>query len=267
MLASAMKTCRVGNTAEPLDTSSCFGANSLYTNAEKDACSNSVKDVVPENTGSDSYIKALPGCNPIQPGPGLATIQTGCSNVVTSFGDGGDLSSNSEAGSSTSTSVTSADKEVRPVVPIATATQSSATVSPSETSTSSGSTSGGTSSVTAADGSTWTAYGCYVDTLNPRTLANVGWWGNPITNAECAKGCSKNGFSISGAENGGQCFCGNELAGGKKAASSECNSPCVGDSSQTCGGPARLSVYKKSPSKSKKHRAHRHLGRHPQGVS
>ena len=257
-----MKTCRVGNTPEPLDSSSCFGANSLYTDAEKNACSGSVKNVVAEDTGTGSYINALPGCNPIQSGPGDATIQKNCPNVVTSLGGGSGKAVSSPA-ETTTTLATSASSKQATTSTSATTTKTSAAPSPSETS---GSTSGGPASVTAADGSTWVAAGCYVDTVNPRTLANNGWWGNPITNTECAKGCSKNGYSISGAENGGQCFCGNSLGSAAKAASSDCNSACAGDSSQKCGGPARLSVYKKSSS-TKKARAHRHLERHRQAVS
>ena len=258
-----MKTCRVGNTPEPLDSSSCFGANSLYTDAEKHACSGSVKNVVPEDTGTGSYIKALPGCNPIQSGPGDATPQNNCPGVVTSLGSGG---SGKVVSSDTTTLATSKTTSQSPTSTSVSTTKTSAAPSPSETSTSGDSTSGGPASVTAADGSTWVAAGCYVDTVNPRTLPTNGWWGNPITNTECAKGCSKLGFSIAGAENGGQCFCGNSLGSSAKVASSDCNSPCAGDSSQKCGGPARLSVYKKS-SGTKKARAHRHLERHRQAVS
>ena len=259
MLANAMKTCRVGNTGEALDTPSCFGAGSVYTDAEKQACSGSVKSVVAEDTGTTDWIKALPGCNPIQAGPGDATIQKNCPGVVTSLGDGG-------SGKVVASSATSKTTSQSSTSTSATTTKTSAAVSPSETSTSSDTGSGGPSSVTAADGSTWVAAGCYVDSVNPRTLSSNGWWGNPITNSECAKGCSKNGYSISGAENGGQCFCGNSLGNSAKVASSDCNSACAGDSSQKCGGPARLSVYKKSSS-AKKARAHRHLERHRQAVS
>lgn len=272
-----MKTCRVGNTAQRLDTEQCFGPNSVYTDAEKNSCK--VEPIVPEDIGTTNSLEALPGCNPIQPAPGPATVQTNCPNVVTSFGDVGDpgsddsgsgstpvkvatmatsASSEATSRSSTSTSVTAAENYVTP-----TTTKTSAPVSPSQASTSTGSTSSGSTSIKADDGSTWTSDGCYIDKVNPRTLATVGWFGKPMTNNECAKGCSKMGFSISGTENSGQCFCGNELVGSKKVESSDCNSPCVGDSSQMCGGSARLSVYKKSSGKkSKMGRAHRHLERH-----
>ena len=262
-----------------LKSDQCFGANGVFTDPEKQSCK--IKSVVPEDNGTTKPLKALPGCNPIQPAPGPATIQTNCPNVVTSFGDAGGLGSDSSdtgstpvkattmatsassiatTKSSTSTSVTVAENYVTP-----TTTKNSAPVSPSETSTStsSDSTSSDSTSIKADDASTWTSDGCYVDQVNPRTLATVGWFGKPITNSECSKGCSKMGFSIAGTENGGQCFCGNELVGSKKVESSECNSSCNGDSSQMCGGSARLSVYKKtSGKKSKMSRAHRHLERH-----
>ena len=262
-----MKTCRVGNTGHPLDSDACFGAGGVYTNDEKHNCK--VKNIVPEDVGTTSYLKTLPGCNPIQPAPGPATIQTNCPNVVTSFGDGSGVVS--PVSSKATTLATSTASKATPksstsvgVTTTATTSKTSSSVSPSETSTAS--TSGGSTSYKADDGSTWTFDGCYVDKVNPRTLPNNGWWGKPITNGECAKGCSKNGFSISGAENGGQCFCGNTLDS-KKVDSSECNSPCLGDASQKCGGPARLSVYRKGSTKSKKDRVHRHLERHLRAVS
>lgn len=261
-----MRTCRVGNTGKALDTPACFGAGGVYTHEEKQACK--VKNIVPEDVGTTNYLKALPGCNPIQPAPGPATVQTNCPNVVTSFGEGGgDLSPTSKAttmATSAASKATSKSSTSVGVTTTPTTSTTSAPVSPAETSTVL--TSGGSTSYKADDGSTWTFDGCYVDKLNPRTLPNVGWWGKPITNSECANGCSKNGYSISGAENGGQCFCGNTLAS-NKVASSECNSPCLGDSSQKCGGPARLSVYRKVSSKTKKDRVHRHLERHRQAIS
>ena len=259
-----MKTCRVGNTAHPLDTPDCFGVGGVYTHEEKQNCK--VNDIVPEDVGTGSYLKTLPGCNPIQPAPGPATIQTNCPNVVTTFGaSSGNTGGTSNSPTSKATTLaTSAASKATTKSSTTTTSKTSAPVSPAQTSTVS--TSGGSTSYKADDGSTWTYDGCYVDKLNPRTLPNVGWWGKPITNSECAKGCSKNGYSISGAENGGQCFCGNTLAS-NKVASSECNSPCQGDGSQKCGGPARLSVYKKSSGKSKRDRVHRHLERHREAVS
>lgn len=146
-------------------------------------------------------------------------------------------------------------------------TFSSPSEAPSTGTTSSGSSSSG-NTVTSSDGSTWAFAGCYVDQVNPvRSLGgNPEWWGQQITSSNCVDHCSKIGMSMAGTENGGQCFCGNSLVGSKQADPSECNVKCKGDSSQTCGGPARLSLYKKS-SASKRDRKHRHLARHIEAVS
>jgi hypothetical protein len=49
---------------------------------------------------------------------------------------------------------------------------------------------------------------------------------------------------INDTENSGQCFCGETMpTQGKAASDDECNLPCKGDASQTCGGKEKLSVY------------------------
>ena len=51
----------------------------------------------------------------------------------------------------------------------------------------------------------------------------------------CADKCSDGGFSYYGLVWGNQCSCGNDI-GGEQVGDSECNTPCVGDNSQMCGG-------------------------------
>ncbi len=91
MLNAAMKTCRPGNTGvPPLSDSSCFGNfGGSYTPEQMNSCT--VPPIVNEPVGwtygevdnpvggvltYGGVLNKLPGCNPIQPGPGLATIQT-----------------------------------------------------------------------------------------------------------------------------------------------------------------------------------------------
>ena len=324
-----MKTCMVGNTGEPLDSNTCFGAGALYDSDTQNNCR--VKNIIDEDVGlaggessvdnpygvvtHGGVLPHLPGCNPIQPGPADATIQTNCayslpsgfipgaalgsqdgagsvsSPSTNSTGSAGTTSSMTSSATTMATSVSSmasaqqssasvVDQKLTntPAMPIATATSkvsttSSSTGSPSESGTSTGSTSPSSSSgssagkITTSDGASWQLIGCYSDQLTPvRSLGgNPEWWGEQITSSNCADHCSKIGMSMAGTENGGQCFCGNSLVGSKKLASSVCSAKCNGDSSQTCGGPAALSVYKKSWSSRKK--AHRHLARHIEVVS
>ncbi|KAI9844685.1 MAG: hypothetical protein M1837_005427 [Sclerophora amabilis] len=132
---------------------------------------------------------------------------------------------------------------------------------------SSDSTSDAGSELTLTEG--WKAEGCYIDPLNPRALDFNGWWGEAITSTGCVKFCDSQGYEIAGTENAGQCFCGHKLNGGKAAAnSSECSLKCRGDDKQTCGGPKRLSLFKKSSSSKAKMRrsVHRHGKRHSHDV-
>ena len=292
-----MKTCYIGDGGS-LDYDECFGAGSLYDDATASNCR--AKNIVDEDVGltggesskddSETYggvLPHLPGCNPIQLGPQLATAQTNCPYSwpqTLSDGSGGSGASVDPLPTTMATSVSSTavaqqssasvvDQQLTntPVMPIvATTSQSTTTTSsPAESATSTGSTGSdsGASHMTAADGSTWQLMGCFTDQLNPvRSLGtNPEWWGENITSSNCVDHCSKIGMSMSGTENGGQCFCGTSLVNSKQVDISKCNTPCNGDASQTCGGSGTLSVYKKSGGQTK--RTHRHLARHLEAVS
>ena len=126
-----------------------------------------------------------------------------------------------------------------------------------------GPSSSGLSNVTLPSG--WTAAGCYVDNLNPRSLNGdlFAYWGEAMTSSGCAAHCSTEGFTYAGTENAGQCFCGNELVQSATAPATDCNLPCEGSASETCGGPARLSVFTSSSSTTSTVRRRRsHMRRH-----
>ena len=293
-----MKTCYNGNGGPPLDSDQCFGAGGLYDGTTQRNCR--AKNIVAEDVGltggvssyddSKTYggvLPHLPGCNPIQPGPQLATIQTNCPYSwpqTLSDGSGGSVASVDPSPTTMATSVSSttvvqqssasvADQHLinTPVMSVVTTTSQSTTTtsSPAESATPTGSTGSdsGTSHITAADGSTWQLMGCFTDQLNPvRSLGTTPeWWGKDITSSNCVDHCSKISTSMSGTENGGQCFCGTSLVNSKQVDTSKCNTPCTGDAGQTCGGGGTLSVYKKSGGQSK--RTHRHLARHLEAVS
>nr|XP_036580691.1 WSC domain-containing protein [Colletotrichum truncatum]KAF6788686.1 WSC domain-containing protein [Colletotrichum truncatum] len=87
--------------------------------------------------------------------------------------------------------------------------------------------------------------GCYVDV--GRTIAEAGTSSNLMTNEVCTKFCFDKGFSYAGTEWYGECYCGNALAkGGVLANEADCVTPCNGNSTQPCGGPNRLTLYKTS---------------------
>jgi len=83
--------------------------------------------------------------------------------------------------------------------------------------------------------------GCYVDT-SARVLNQAA----PITGTEttvelCQGLCWAGGYLYAGLQDGDQCFCGSNP--GTLAPGTDCNTPCAGDSTQTCGGAWRNSVY------------------------
>ncbi|KAK3379464.1 hypothetical protein B0T24DRAFT_157377 [Lasiosphaeria ovina] len=87
--------------------------------------------------------------------------------------------------------------------------------------------------------------GCFKDgqtrTLSGEIRPNLG----KISNTNCVTYCTSKGFKVAGTEYGGQCYCGNTLAGSAKLAESACSMKCEGAAGQTCGGSWALSVYTK----------------------
>jgi Domain of unknown function (DUF1996)/WSC domain len=99
------------------------------------------------------------------------------------------------------------------------------------------------SNVTLPEG--WKAAGCYVDPQRPRLFK---FWasfsGRKMSSSKCVRYCDKQEFAFAGTENGGQCFCSDDLAEDAELKNdSECSSPCKGAPAEKCGGPARLSVF------------------------
>lgn len=106
----------------------------------------------------------------------------------------------------------------------------------------------------------WQAAGCYVDPVRPRLFK---YWasfsGKKMSSSKCVKYCDKKGFAFAGTENGGQCFCSNEIAQNAELKDdSECSSVCKGAAGEICGGRARLSVFTKSGTSSMKRHLHQH---------
>ena len=70
-------------------------------------------------------------------------------------------------------------------------------------------------------------------------FSHLTWMGNEwtgeLTPQLCNDKCSEDGFSYFGLVWGNQCSCGNNI-GGEQVSDGECNTPCVGDASQMCGG-------------------------------
>ncbi|KAA8912018.1 hypothetical protein FN846DRAFT_1019385 [Sphaerosporella brunnea] len=139
---------------------------------------------------TEGWMSKLPGCNPIQPGPGKAITPPPC-GAPTSIG---------------------------------------------------------TKQVFYTDMSSkgWEYVGCAFDDLNNRLLP-YRYAKNDMTVPKCIDICTSKGYTYAGLEYAEECFCGNSIATNKLGAM-KCTMKCAGDASQFCGGPVKLSVYKKSGS-------------------
>ncbi|KAL5323613.1 hypothetical protein ACEPPN_008152 [Leptodophora sp. 'Broadleaf-Isolate-01'] len=97
---------------------------------------------------------------------------------------------------------------------------------------------------------TWIYQGCYTDSVAARTLSvNVGVQGGPaaMSHENCQAACSALGYILSGTEYSGECWCDSILNNGGQPApdgNALCNMPCNGNTTQHCGGPDRLDLYK-----------------------
>jgi hypothetical protein len=93
--------------------------------------------------------------------------------------------------------------------------------------------------------------GCYTDLTSNRTLGFVGDFpgahGN-MTIDPCQGACQNAGYVFAGVEFGDECWCDNVIRGiGAPTSSSDCNMPCSGNASETCGGSNRINIYQLTP--------------------
>lgn len=109
--------------------------------------------------------------------------------------------------------------------------------------------------------------GCFKDT-SARVIQGIKFPSlGGTTNEKCITYCTAQGYTLTGTENGGQCFCGNDLDGSEALDESSCSMACEGDSSDICGGGWALSVYSVNGSatlvkKREEEGAIKHLFRH-----
>ncbi|KAG0636289.1 hypothetical protein HOY80DRAFT_891585 [Tuber brumale] len=164
----------------------------------------------------------------------LAQISSDSGSTHTSISTA--LSTSSSSFSSTSGSPT----------PPASVTGSSSTSSGNATQTSSSSTL--TSTSTSASGTTsatptaWSYLGCANET-DPRALNGGRLTSESMTVTKCQAFCIDRNLTLSGLEAGNECYCGTALQSHSTLGFTGCNTVCSGNSSETCGGSDRLSVY------------------------
>jgi hypothetical protein len=81
--------------------------------------------------------------------------------------------------------------------------------------------------------------------LDGASTLSVTWNWASNTPYGCAELCQSQGYLFAGVANGQQCHCGASYnpALATPATPTECNMPCQGDASQTCGSDNRIQVY------------------------
>jgi hypothetical protein len=88
----------------------------------------------------------------------------------------------------------------------------------------------------------YTYEGCYTDATSARTFSSAATTSANMTIKACSTFCKL--YQYFGTEYGSECYCGNtQSSSSTQAASTDCNEPCGGNSSETCGAGLRLSVY------------------------
>lgn len=256
-----MKGCDSGNTGQGLDVPQCFGPGSLQDNNVADNCRATreidedvgLVDQLAADHGNTlgGVLSALPGCNPIQPGPGKATKQTCGGIVAPPVAIPAPVTKPKATSVSPVANTTPAAASKKPTSTAAAQKPTSAATSPSQAPSTGGTAAG----VTIPVG--WNYLGCYSDNLNPRSLGKQGvWYGQPITSSNCIAHCKSIGMTLAGTENGGQCFCGNELKQSKPTPG-KCTTPCSANTHEMCGGSGTLSVFKSSGKSKPRHRHRR----------
>jgi len=85
--------------------------------------------------------------------------------------------------------------------------------------------------------------GCYADKSGSLALSGTAWNSNNMTQEVCVNGCSETGFAYAGVKAGKACYCGQSWNGGQDLPASQCNTPCGGNSSETCGAASAYDVF------------------------
>ncbi|KAH8652038.1 hypothetical protein BX600DRAFT_516127 [Xylariales sp. PMI_506] len=147
---------------------------------------------------------------------------------------------------STTTSTTTTDSTTTSTTTTDSTTTSTTTTDSTTTTTTT------TTSSTYVSKPTWVPQGCFFDTANPRPLVYPQNVNNDHNTVEtCQSSCLTSGYTYAGVENANTCFCGSAIDGpvvNYQVDSYQCNSQCTGDNTETCGGYARMFIYKYVPS-------------------
>jgi hypothetical protein len=93
----------------------------------------------------------------------------------------------------------------------------------------------------------WADMGCYVE--NPEMpLLDIKFntlnGEASLTIPKCWLTCYRRSFEFAGVQNGNECWCGTYIGGEWAANQTDCNTPCTGDASTSCGGTGLLQIFR-----------------------
>lgn len=84
--------------------------------------------------------------------------------------------------------------------------------------------------------------GCFKDAI-PHAIYGL-YFPDPMQSVElCLKVCAHNDYIYFGVQNGAECYCSMTNDYDKYGPSTECDTPCLGNRSETCGGIHANQVY------------------------
>ncbi|KDR77923.1 hypothetical protein GALMADRAFT_244894 [Galerina marginata CBS 339.88] len=90
----------------------------------------------------------------------------------------------------------------------------------------------------------WTPVGCFTDASQLRTLLGPSFTSSSMTPAACMDFCAPHGFGFAGVEYSRECYCDFVIQDfATPVSASDCNAPCAGDGTLTCGSANRISVF------------------------
>ena len=96
---------------------------------------------------------------------------------------------------------------------------------------------------TVAPSPLWTDVGCYQDaSIHPLQTQLPSPGGSQLSRQKCSNACWGAGCRFSGLKAGVECWCGQYVQGDLSSSPADCNMPCPGNSSETCGGAKVFNV-------------------------
>lgn len=119
------------------------------------------------------------------------------------------------------------------------AEETSTTITPTSSTISS------TTSATPSKSPVWTELGCYKDaSTHPLATQLASSGGNSLTRSKCEIACWEAAFHYSGFKSGTECWCGTYVFGDLASNATDCNVPCSGNNTETCGASNLFNIMK-----------------------